>query len=210
MNIETVYACTLVFMVAACSGAEDGSMSSPQSQVDMSMGGEMAMVDAAGAAGGDGGMAGESNSGGPSESPDILISEVMTSNEVSLLDEAGEADDWFEIVNLSEEVVDLVGWGLTIGHDTGEAPYIVPETVLLEAGEYIIIWADKDEEQGPLHADFKLSRGDGEILTLLNPEGAVVDAVDVPVMETDESYARVGTTDDWIVTTEPTPGVEND
>ncbi len=202
MNLQIVYACALVFMFSGCSGSEDGSNSSSEQQGDMSMGGAMAM---AGAAGGKGGIAGDTN-----ESPELLITEVMTSNDVSHLDEAGEADDWFEIVNLSEEAVDLVGWGFTVGHGTEDAPYIVPETLLLEAGAYTIIWADKDEEQGPHHTDFKLTRGEGEILTILNPDGTVVDEVDVPVLETDESYSRVGTTNEWVVTTEATPGVQND
>ena len=142
--------------------------------------------------------------------PRVLITEAMLANESTLLDEAGEADDWFEILNVGREDIDLLGWGFTVTHGTAEAPFIVQENVILGSGQYLLLWADKDEAQGPLHTDFKLSKGDGEILTVLSPAGVVVDQLDIPANEnSDESYARVGTADEWVVTTEPTPGAPN-
>ena len=72
------------------------------------------------------------------------------------------------------------------------------------------MWADKDLDQGPLHADFKLSGADGDTVSLVDPMGNVVDQVTVPPIEGDDvSYVRQGTTDVWVISEMPTPGRMN-
>ena len=44
---------------------------------------------------------------------DVLISEVMTSNDETLKDEDGSTPDWLELYNNSKANVDLNGWHLT-------------------------------------------------------------------------------------------------
>ena len=161
---------------------------------------------------GPGGMGG---TGGPVAMADesmvestVFITELLLSNDTGLIDEAGEADDWLELHNEGSEAVDLTGWSMGDDIEAGEAPWLFAEGTTLDAGAYLVIWADKDEEQGPLHASFKLS-SDGETITLLTPTGDVADEVIVPAVETDSSYARDGTSDVWNITNMPTPGAAN-
>lgn len=45
--------------------------------------------------------------------PPVVISEFMSSNSVTIIDEDGEFSDWIEIRNISDNPVDIEGWGLT-------------------------------------------------------------------------------------------------
>ena len=72
------------------------------------------------------------------------------------------------------------------------------------------MWADKEAEQGPFHADFKLSATNGDTVSLIDPMGNLIDQVTVPPIEDDDvSYARQGTGDDWTLSDMPTPGRAN-
>jgi len=192
-----------MILMTGCGGSGDGTSMSQNSD-DSDTGAVLSDADAS--TGLEDAMASASEA-----TPLVLITEAMLANEFTILDEAGEADDWFEIANFGDDDVDLNGWGFTVGDPLMDAPFLVSERVNLAAGAYLILWADKDEEQGPLHTHFKLSKKDGEILTLLNPDGAVVDQVNIPANDTDdESFARVSMTDEWRVSTQPSPGTSND
>lgn len=52
------------------------------------------------------------------------------------------------------------------------------------------MWADDDEDQGPLHTNFKLSSA-GESFFLSTPEGIVTNSVTFDMLESDESFARI-------------------
>ena len=76
---------------------------------------------------------------------------------------SGEADDWFEILNVGREDIDL---RLGIHRDSW---YVEALSIVKRCHPRIgavSFFADKDEAQGPLHTALKLSKGDGEILTV--------------------------------------------
>lgn len=104
---------------------------------------------------------------------DIFINEVMASNNAIYPDEKGEFEDWIELYNAGEETVDLGGLLLS---DTLPAlqPWIFPldrpELTSIQPREFIVVYADNDTEQGPLHADFKLGKT-GEEVALLQKIG---------------------------------------
>ncbi len=79
---------------------------------------------------------------------------------------------------------------------------------MIDSGAFVLVWADNDEDQGPLHADFKLA-SNGETVTLLNLEGTIEDEILVPALGVDQSYAREGTSDVWNITGSPTPSSAN-
>jgi len=123
----------------------------------------------------------------PSEA-DVLLTALLAKNDTGDVDEAGDFDDWLEITNVGTATADLSGWGLTDGYPD-ETPWRFPDDTLLEAGDTVRVWADEDPDDGPLHADFKLS-GDGETLTLLDSDDVVIDEVTFPALGDDEVYAR--------------------
>ena len=106
-------------------------------------------------------------------SADIILSEVMTNNVTTLLDEDGESPDWIELHNDGDAAVDLGGYFLT-DDDDDLNKWVLP-AVELAADGYLIIFASGKDRGGAgteLHANFQLKNG-GEFLALVNPDFSV-------------------------------------
>ena len=104
----------------------------------------------------------------------LLITEFLTDNDNGLVDEDGDQNDWIEVHNPTENVVDLDGWYLT--DDATELARWQLPAVTLDPGQYLLVFAsDKDRSVagGELHTDFKLSR-QGEYLALVQSDGVTV------------------------------------
>jgi hypothetical protein len=138
----------------------------------------------------------------------VVINEVVSSNDAGAVDEAGDAEDWLELYNAGDATADLSGWSLWDNDEENE-PWIFPDDTELGPGEHLLVWCDGDEDDGPLHASFKLT-ADGEEVTLYDADEEVADAVAFPELETDTSYARVpdGSVN-WDVVSAPTPEAAN-
>ena len=125
---------------------------------------------------------------------DLVINELMASNEFTVVDQDGEAEDWIELYNNSAQNIDLTGYFLS-QEFMDIRRWEFPNGTTIAAGGYLTIWADEDLDQDGLHADFKLSNG-GESIILANGNTSVpgstiiVDAVDYPEQTTDISYGR--------------------
>ena len=82
-------------------------------------------------------------------------------------------------------------------------------STIVPANGYLIIWFDKDQDQGPLHINEKLS-ADGEGVFLYNAERVLIDSVTFGVQETDISMGRYPDgSDRWVKFTTPTPAKSN-
>jgi hypothetical protein len=138
--------------------------------------------------------------------PGLVINEVMAKNSSTAADEAGEFEDWIEIANTGDTAVNLAGLGLA-DHLEGAPEFVFPE-LTLQPGEYLVVWADEDSDQGALHAPFKLD-ADGEDVFLT--DGAVIiDQVTFPALGPDTVWGRWPDGDSfWQQLTLPTPGSEN-
>ena len=109
-------------------------------------------------------------------SAQLFINEIMAKNDNVIADEAGEFDDWIELYNAGTSPVNLAGYYFSeeITDPTfWEIPDTDPSLTTIPAGGYLIIWADKDPEQGPHHIDFKLS-ADGQEIYLYGPDGSTL------------------------------------
>ena len=118
---------------------------------------------------------------------DVVINEFMASNDLTASDEEGEFDDWIELYNNTENEISLLGYYLSDKLDEPGKWQFSDTTI--EAGGYLIIWADKDTLQKGLHANFKLSAS-GEDLILSNRDGDLVDQVTFYLQTTDVSTGR--------------------
>ena len=119
---------------------------------------------------------------------DLVINEFLASNEEIAADQDDEFDDWIELYNKGTEDIDLSGYSLS--DDTEELDkWQFPAETFIPAGDYLIIWADSDEEQEGLHAEFKLSAS-GESVILSNADGEIIDEVIYDEQITDVSYGR--------------------
>ncbi|MBK8443133.1 MAG: lamin tail domain-containing protein [Sphingobacteriales bacterium] len=124
------------------------------------------------------------------QSPQLVINELMASNSSTAADEAGEYDDWIELYNNSGSDLDIGNYVLT-DNNANLTKWKFPNDALIAANSYLIVWADEDSSQGPLHANFKLSAALGEHLMLLDNDGNVLDEVTFGAQSTDQSYARL-------------------
>lgn len=136
----------------------------------------------------------------------LVLNELMASNDTTAADDHGDYDDWIEVANLGTSPVSLGGLWLT-DHMEGQPDYVFPDTTLAP-GEYIVVWADEEPEQGQFHAPFKLD-ADGEDVYLV--DGAViVDQVTFPDLGTDVCWGRwPNGSGEWQLLSQATPGAEN-
>ena len=156
---------------------------------------------------------------GPGDGEVILyINEFMASNDFGPVDENGDHDDWIEIYNAGDDDVDLAG--MYISDDlTNLTAWQIPasksQETTVEAGDYLVLWADKEPDQGALHVDIKLS-GDGEDIVLTDVDGTtILDSYTYEAQTTDVSMGRSPDGgDNWNYFGEgyasmPTPGSSN-
>ena len=137
---------------------------------------------------------------------DLVINEFMADNENAVADQDGEFDDWIEFYNNGNTEVSLGGYYLT---DDASEPdqWIFPDTTIA-AGGYLIVWADKDEDQDGLHANFKLSAS-GEAILLSDQGLGLIDQVNYLQQKPDTTTGRyINGTGDFIEML-PTFGAEN-
>ena len=145
----------------------------------------------------------------PSVSPNnaIVINEVMASNGATAMDENDQYEDWIELYNTGTNAVDLQGWYLS---DTPFEPtkWQFPGGTLLAPGDYMIVWADEDQSQGLMHANFKLTAS-GESVLLYDTDTLLVDNVDFSEQITDQGYARVPNGSGPFIIQQPTFAANN-
>lgn len=145
----------------------------------------------------------------------LRINEILAQNTQIIPDENGEYDDWIEIYNDSRDAIDIGGMYVTDNFQEAkmwQIPLIDPDKTTIPAGGYLLLWADGDPDQGPLHLDLKLS-ADGEEVGLgrETDSGFVfLDTLSFGAQLADVSYGRTPNGDDMLTYfTSPTPGFSN-
>lgn len=125
----------------------------------------------------------------PAAAVPVAINEIMASNTATVVDEAGQYEDWIELYNNSTLQIDLSGFFLTDNPAILDKWEIPLGTVLPSHG-YLVVWADEDGGDGPLHCNFKLS-ATGEQVYLLTQNLEMVDSITFGQQESDKGFARV-------------------
>ncbi|MBN2523952.1 MAG: lamin tail domain-containing protein [Bacteroidales bacterium] len=144
----------------------------------------------------------------------IHINEFSSKNDNAIRDDFGEYEDWIELYNSGTEAVDLAGLYLT-----DSIPYLNmcivpddrPELTVLFPDSTIILYADNDPKQGPLHLNFKLSNDGGKIgLTQkIGEELIIIDSLSYQKQYTGITMGRLPDGfGDWQFVI-PTPGKHN-
>ena len=140
----------------------------------------------------------------------LFINEFMADNDTTIPDPQGDYDDWLEIWNGGSEPVSLSGMHLT--DDFAEPDkWLFPDTVL-EAGAFILIWADDNQGDPGLHTNFKLSANGEQIGLFGDIAGGLtlIDSVTFGPQAQDVSFGRNpdgGST--WQTFLPATPGYSN-
>lgn len=140
----------------------------------------------------------------------LYINEFMASNSSTIADEYGEYDDWVEIYNGSNQDIWL-GDKYLSDNLNNPVKWAFPDTTIA-AGGFLLVWADGQPAQGPMHTPYKLDKDSEEIGIFNNLASgyAQIDAIIYNSQSTDISMGRV--TDgafEWKFFSNPTPGSSN-
>ena len=149
----------------------------------------------------------------PTFGQDIYINEYLASNDACCTDENGDYDDFIEIYNGGSASVDIGGMYITddLAKTTEwQIPITAPDSTTIDPGGFLVLWADKEAEQGILHVEIKLS-GDGEQIGLYASDGTtVVDTLTFDAQTEDVSKGRKPDgSETWETFSTPTPGTSN-
>jgi hypothetical protein len=148
----------------------------------------------------------------PAEQVPLAINELMPDNGSTITDEAGETDAWLELHNGSGTLSWDLG-GMYLSDDPNDPTrWRIPDDTRIPPGGTLLVWADGEEGEGPLHASFGLSASGGQI-GLFDRDvfgNASISAITYPPQATDVSYGRVPDGGEmWQFLPAPTPGWSN-
>ena len=141
---------------------------------------------------------------------DLFINEVAARG-TDYADEAGDFEDWIELYNGSNAPINVGGLFLTDDEDN-LTKWQIRTSLEIAPNDHLVIWTDSDPEEGPLHTNFKLSGGGGELalVQVLNNSTSIIDSVhfgDIPFKAT---YGRQNDgANNWITFGEITPDATN-
>lgn len=140
----------------------------------------------------------------------VIINEFMADNESGILDESGAFEDWIELYNPTNEPIDLTDYYLTDDFED-ELKWALPDTII-QPGNFLLIWADNDDEEGILHTNFGLNN-DGEEIGIYSKDDQytlLVDTLSFGPQSDDISYGRnFDGADEFVFFDAPTPGSGN-
>jgi hypothetical protein len=141
----------------------------------------------------------------------LFINEFLAANDSTIRDEAGDYDDWVELYNSGTAPAELAGVFLT-DNIADPQKWAFPDTSI-PAGGFLLVWADNEESEGPLHAPFNLAAAAGEELGLFvadSPWILVVDTLRFGPQAADTSFGRLPDGGaEWRLFPDPTPGESN-
>lgn len=139
----------------------------------------------------------------------LRISEVQNHNTLTLTDDDGSASGWIELENTGDTPLSLHGFCLTRDSRLNRT-FVFPD-ITLSPGEYVLVYASGSavtQHNGHLHAPFRLPKSGGTMLYLYDARQVLIDSVEVPAMQVDESLCR-DTDGEWSITAQATPGEAN-
>ena len=137
-----------------------------------------------------------------SDKKNIYISEICSHNDTIVYDNYGDFHDYIELHNRGNESVDLDGWYLTDSLNDVSNRRLLLDEIVLEGGDYYIAFVAKEL------CDYALSEGD--CIYLFDSSGKEVDAVKVPKIDDEKSYAFLEDEGKWVNNLASTPGKKNE
>lgn len=153
----------------------------------------------------------------------IVISEVLTNNTQSIVDEFGKREAWIELENTSFTTYNVRGMFLTTDRSVLDKSLSAPERIsrmsIIPSGDdrtsmgarkHLVLFCNSNPAEGKLHLSLEVPVSEPLWIALYNGNGVeLIDSVSVPPLNADESYARSGKT--WSVKSADnvTPGIEN-
>lgn len=120
--------------------------------------------------------------------PSVMINEVLPVNTAVNQDDQNEFAPWIELYNPTSSTISLAGLYLTNNYGLPLMWAFSPGTQLC-ANERLLVWADNQPAQGPLHANFAISSAGGSV-GLYSSAGVLIDYMNYPALAANRSYGR--------------------
>lgn len=119
---------------------------------------------------------------------DLVINEFLAANNFGQTDENGKHEDWIELYNASNSVLNLSGLYLSDDY-TNPTKYTIPNNIIIQPYGFLTIWADEDNtNEAALHCNFKLLDSGEKIM--LSKNTTVLDSITFGFQGADISMAR--------------------
>ena len=120
----------------------------------------------------------------------------MSENTIVFADEFGEYNDWFELFNGSDTAINIAGLYFStdyINNKYWQIPRTILSGTLLQPDSFVIVWADEQLDQGPLHTGFNLSSNGGQIamIQINHYDTSLIDMVNFSSQVADFPYGRL-------------------
>lgn len=123
----------------------------------------------------------------------LKINEFLASNLNYNLDEFGEDDDWIELYNSGAADINLAGYYLSddlANPQKWQIPSGFGGQTVIPAQGFLILWADGQPQQGPLHLSFSLSKNGEQIGLFDSTAGVFIDSLSYGAMPVNVSGGR--------------------
>jgi spore coat protein CotH len=118
----------------------------------------------------------------------VVINEFMASNTGIIKDPSGESEDWIELYNLTDQDINMSGYYISDNFANAKK-FRFTNSTIIKAKNYLVLWADENGSQGPLHLNFKLSAG-GESIILSDSNSVILDSLTFGSQTSNKSAAR--------------------
>lgn len=139
----------------------------------------------------------------------LVISEVVSSNKSSIVDEDYGTPDWIELHNTSNKPLNVQNYALS-NDVKSPVKYVLPAATI-EPGGYLIVYCAKqidDAPQDKICTGFKLSAS-GVTVVLTAAGGDTLQKLEVPALSADMAYS-LNDAGEYAVNSTPTPGRKNE
>jgi len=148
--------------------------------------------------------------------PELVINEIVASNQTGIVDPddpvVGKREDWIELKNAGPVPIDV--GGMFMANSLVQSLEWQLPSVVIQPGEYLLVWADDDADQGPLHANFKLNSSEGSEVALyetVDHGNVLIDGFRFGKQNADVAWGYLPEdSDNPEYLTNPTPGASNE
>ena len=141
--------------------------------------------------------------------PTLVINELLAQNVSCCTDANGDYDSYLELYNYGDEEVDIGGMVITDNLYNYDNYYQIPtanDSTIIQPSGFLLLWTDKESEQGVLHLEIELSSRGGEVGLFMSDSTTVVDMLTFVAQSVDTAYGRYPDSSATWQLMNPTPG----
>lgn len=156
----------------------------------------------------------------------IKINEIQINNTAGLQDEFGKKKSWIELANISFSTYNIRGMYITTDRRVLNKRLTVPQRIammscipngddrtIMSARDHLILFLNSNPANGTLHLSAKADKSIPVWIALYDGNAIdIIDSVTVPVLQEDQSFARISNeSNKWVIQEKGnvTPGIKN-